>query len=262
MTTRGKNKKTNNHHGSGIAGKCHCPSTPFHLPALQACDRSGATPSLLFTLLLLTLFNFHFSICQAQRIHGFASAGATLSQIEGDELKGFRKLGFTGGVGAIVSIDKKEIWHLSIEALFSQRGSYNNTGDPYSISLPLNYVDIPLMVHYHDMWGGMLAGAGLVYSRLVQQPHDVMQYNPSYFVPDTINMKFLNNDLAVVADIRFPVWKSLWLNLRWQYSIIAIKRDWQFTEYIGVDAEGNPKPKRWKNDCYNNSLAFRLIWQF
>lgn len=213
---------------------------------------------ILLTTALFSFFIFHFSISQAQRIHGFLSSGATLSQIEGDELKGFRKWGYTGGVGAIVSLDKNEDWRLSVEALFTQRGSYNGTGDPYSISIKLNYVDIPLMLHYRDPWGGMLIGVGLNYSRLVQQPHNVMWYNPAYFIPDTTDMTFLSNDLMIAADIRFPVWKGLWFNIRWMYSLIAIKKDWQFTD---MNSNGTVK-KTWANDCYNNSLVFRLIWQF
>jgi hypothetical protein len=213
---------------------------------------------ILFFVAIVSIFNFQFSICQAQRIHGFVSAGATLSQIEGDELKSFSKWGVTSGVGAIFGFDRHERWNLSIEAAFTQRGSYNGSGDPYSISLRLDYVDIPLMVHYRDPWGGMLLGLGLCYSRLVQQPHNVMRYNPNYFFPDTNDMTFLNNDLTAVADIRFKVWRGLMFNIRWHYSLIAIKRDWTFTE-IGTDGTTR---KEWDNDCYNNSLTFRLIWQF
>ena len=211
------------------------------------------------------IFNFQSSIfnsVKAQRIHGFVSSGATFSQIEGDELKGFRKWGYTGGVGAIASITKNNNWHLSVEAAYARRGSYNNTGDPYSLSLPLDYVDIPFMVHWRDPWGGMYIGLGLNYSRLVQQPHGIIKYSPSYFCPDTTDMRFLSNDLLIAADIRFPIWKGLWLNIRWMYSIVAIKKDWQFTEFKGVDSEGNPLPVRWTNDCYNNTLSFRLLWQF
>jgi hypothetical protein len=229
------------------------------------------------TLLLLILF-FAASYSYGQRIHGFISSGATVSQIEGDELKGFKKWGYTGGVGAMVHLSKNQTWNLSIEALYTQRGSYNGTGDPYSISLKLDYVDIPLMLHYRDPWGGMFVGLGLNYSRLVQQPHNIIKYNPNYFFPDTNNMTFLNNDLMIVADIRFPVWKGLWFNIRWQYSLIAIKKDWEFTEFRGttplLDENGDPVlnengrvvmvPRRvtWINDCYSNSLVFRLIWQF
>lgn len=229
------------------------------------------------TLIILSLLLLTAAL-QAQRIHAFASSGLTLSQIEGDELKGFSKWGYTGGVGAIVGFDRYETWNLSLEALFSQRGSYNGSGDPYSLSLRLDYVDIPLMLHFRDPWGGLLIGLGFCYSRLVRQPSGIMRYNPNYFFPDTTDTHFLNNDLLLVADIRFPVWKGLSFNIRWQYSIIAAKKDWQFTEFRGtvpqLDDNGNPLlnpdgsivtlPRRitWHNDCYNNTLAFRLIWQF
>lgn len=215
---------------------------------------------------------------QGQRIHAFVSAGATLSQIEGDELKGFSQGGLTGGVGAITHFDRRQIWNLSIETLFSQRGAYNNTGDPYSLDLRMNYVDIPLMVHFRDPWGGMLVGAGLKYSRLLEQPTGRLKYNPQYFFPDTTDMDFLRNDLAAIVDIRFPVWRNLLLNIQWQYSLLAVKRDWLFHESDGttpvLDEQGDPvtnpdgstqtvtRWKTWTNNCYSNSIIFRLIWQF
>lgn len=229
-------------------------------------------------LFFIFYFSFLISPLQAQRIHGFVSSGFTLSQIEGDELKGFSKWGYVGGVGAIAAFDRNETWNLSVEALFSQRGAYNGTGDPYSLSLRMDYIEIPLIMHYRDPWGGMLIGLGLSYSRLVQQPSGKLLYNPKYFFPDTNDMGFLNNDFQVVADIRFPVWRGLWLNIRWQYSLLAVKKDWQFTEFRGttpqLDENGNPMynpdgsiitiPRQinWTNNCYNNTLVFRLIWQF
>lgn len=229
------------------------------------------------TLFILALL----AVCgtlHGQRIHGFVSSGVTLSQIEGDELKGFSKWGYVGGVGAIVGFDRYETWNLSVEALFSHRGSYNGSGDPYSMSLRLDYIDIPLMFHYRDPWGGMLLGIGLSYNRLVQQPHGVLLFNPNYFYPDTTDMEFLRNDLAAIVDIRFPVWRGLQFNIRWHYSLIAIKRDWEFTEFRGTTAllddtgapvtnpDGSvvmvPRKITWRNDCFNNSLEFRLIWQF
>lgn len=201
----------------------------------------------------------------AQNIHAFVTAGATMSQVEGDELKGFNRLGFTGGVGALTALTDNYRWGLSIEALFSQRGIYNNSHDPqnyYNIDLVLNYVDIPLLLHFQDPYGGMLFGAGLCYGRLVQQPHGVIRYNAAYFIPDTTDMTFLRDDLCAVADMRFTVWRGLQLNLRWQYSLMAIKRDWAFHAYSGVDANGDAVYKTHTRNCYNHSLSLRLIWQF
>ncbi len=195
---------------------------------------------------------------QAQRIHAFVSSGITASQIEGDELQGFKHFGYTGGVGALVSISNNNRWGLSVETLYSQRGSYNNSGNPYSIKLTLHYIDIPVMVHIQDPYGGMLFGLGLDYGRLVQQPHNVMKYNPAYFIPDTTDFSFLSNDLSVVADARFTIWSGLQLDFRWQYSLVAVKRDWHFYEYKN---NGN-EIKEYINNCYNHSISLRLIYQF
>lgn len=199
---------------------------------------------------------------QGQRIHAFVSSGFTLSQIEGDELKGFSKWGYTGGVGAIVGFDRYETWNLSVEALFTQRGSYNGTGDPYSLSLRLDYVEIPLIFHWRDPWGGMLVGAGLSYARLTQQPHAIWACDTNYFLPDTSDFSFLPGDLSALFEIRFPVWRGLQFNIRWRYSILAVKKDWLFTEYRGTNPDGSPRATRWTNNLHNNSLEFRLVWQF
>lgn len=213
-------------------------------------------------LLLLLLLP---DVLQAQNIHAYVTSGLSMSQIEGDELKGFKHAGFTGGVGALTALDSRNRWGLSVEALFSQRGVYNNSHDPqnyYNIGLTLNYVDIPVLLHYQDPYGGMLLGAGLCYGRLVQQPHGTIRYNPNYFIPDTADMTFLKHDLMAVADMRFTVWRGLQINLRWQYSLLAIKKDWSFFQYSGVDAENNPRYNKHANDCYNHSIVLRLIWQF
>lgn len=206
----------------------------------------------LFTILLLLLP----LTLNAQRIHAYLSSGVSLSQIEGDELKGFRSTGYVGGIGAIASISDNNRWGLTTEVLFACRGAYNNSGDPYSANIKLNYIDIPVLVHYQDPYGGMLFGLGLCYGRLVMQPHFQGKYNPNYFVPDTSNYRFLPDDFSVVADARFTVWRGLQFNIRWQYSFLPVKRDWEFSEFI------RGRWQSWSNNCYNHSLMFRLIYQF
>ena len=197
-------------------------------------------------VLLFTCMN----IAQAQLIKAYLSGGVTASQIDGDELKGFKKWGGTGGVGAMITLSDNAQWKLGIEANFSQRGARNVSRNPYNIRLNLNYVDIPLMLYFRDPYGGITIGAGLMYGRLVQQPHDTIFYGPA-FIPDTSNMSFLMNDLAFAAELRFKIWKGLSFSLRWHRSLLPIK-NWGFTE----------KGEYWTNDCFNSSLSGRLIWQF
>lgn len=198
-----------------------------------------------------------------QVIHAYPAVGLTLSQIRGDELRGFKKAGVTAGVGALIKLDEKR-WDLSIEALYSERGAQNRTNVPYSlINFKLQYVDIPVMVHFTDPYGGMTFGLGLSYSRLVQDPHGEIYYkayaSSDCIVPDSSDFSFLHNDLALAIDFRFPVWKKLYLNVRYQHSIIPIKRQWQFTQYLNNDLT---QTNTWTNDLYNSSLMFRLLYYF
>lgn len=204
------------------------------------------------TILLLLLATI---AVQAQRIHGYGFAGAITSQVEGDELKGFDHWGLTGGVGAIAALDDNDTWTLAVETGYSCRGIYNqkhNNENYYNIRLNLHYVDIPLTVFFHDHYGGLRIGLGLVYSRLVRQPHDTIVYNPNYFIPDTTDMSFLKNDLAPAIEFRFNIWKGLQFSARYQYSMIPIKRDWHY-ELAG---------KTFSNNFYGSSVAIRLLWQF
>lgn len=207
------------------------------------------------TLALLLLTILTGTAMQAQRIHGYAFGGAITSQVEGDELKGFSHWGFTGGVGAIADLDEQDMWSLAVETDYSCRGIYNNKYNPenyYNIRLNLHYVDIPLTLFFHDPYGGLRIGVGLVYSRLVRQPHDTIVYNPNFFIPDTTDMSFLKNDFAPSLEFRFNIWKGLQFSARYQYSIIPIKRNWHY-QFAG---------NTFSNNFYGSSIAFRLLWQF
>lgn len=219
---------------------------------------------IVITLMLL----LPLTLAAQQRIHAFVTSGITVSQIEGDELKGFKQVGYTGGVGALMSLSDNNRWGLSVEALFSQRGarSTDNTRNYfYKLNIRSNYIEIPLLLHWQDQYGGMLFGAGVSYGRLVRQPEGFGEigFNDNFFVPDTNDKAFLPNDFMVVADARFTVWRGLQINLRWQYSLFAVKRDWHFEYHDGgINPDGTDHITLITNDCYNHSLVFRLIWQF
>lgn len=195
-----------------------------------------------------------------QVFKAYPAFGATGSQIRGDELRGYNKWGITAGVGAMLSLDRDNMWNASIEADFSQRGAQNKTHEPYRlVEFTMNYVDIPLTIHFTDPYGGITLGLGLVYSRLVQQPHGIMYYTPNSFIPDTSDMSFLKNDFSAALDVRFPIWRGLTLNFRLQHSLLPIKKNWGFTSY---PTSALDKPEHWTNNCYNNSISFRLLYVF
>ncbi|NQV01026.1 MAG: outer membrane beta-barrel protein, partial [Bacteroidia bacterium] len=115
---------------------------------------------LFFLLLLLPIL---FSTPGfSQRFLGAVSAGINLSQVDGDEVYGFKKVGFNGGPSIIVPFGKDGKWTVSLELLFSMNGAYQkggtdtvapDTNQPasyYGYKLNLNYIQIPLMFHFTD----------------------------------------------------------------------------------------------------------------
>ncbi len=227
----------------------------------------------LLVILLISLSALP-SLAQTRRsrnetlIKAYPVLGICVSQMEGDEVKGFKHWSFTGGVGATVDLTDHHRWQLSLETDYTLRGAREMANDPqvyYRIkSLELHYVDIPLQIHFTDPYGGITAGLGLCYSRLVSQPHGELQFDPIHgpIIPDTTNMEFLRNDLSAVASFRFPIWRNLKIDFRVQYSLFPVKKGWQFKKYLQDDAAGNPVYDTWERDLYNFSVTGRLMWVF
>lgn len=202
---------------------------------------------------------------QAQRFQGMFIGGGNLSQIDGDEVYGFRRLGFNTGVGVLAPLGKTGKWQLSLEVLYSQKGA-RETGDPFHYDCRLHYIDLPLMIHFHDVKGGWTFGLGFQYARLLEinenwnLPNPPIQYmeRPKNPIPN-----FLYNDFDLIAGIRFKVWKRLKMDIRYQYSLTAIRENVIFTNSLSqYDAGGKPITgyKEWKRSMRNNVLSLRFVY--
>lgn len=109
---------------------------------------------------------------QTRRFHAGLIAGLNASQVDGDQLAGFNRLGITAGIrGSAVLSDK---FDLNIEMLYSQRGSrpdlFNPLLDP-DINISLQYAEIPVYIGFYDWkvedYYKVKVHAGLSYGRLV-----------------------------------------------------------------------------------------------
>lgn len=184
--------------------------------------------------------------------------GFNLSQVDGDEIYGFTKLGANIGVGTLLPFNKK--WSLTLETTFSQKGSrqaaiYIDTmpdGTPITgqYSLRLNYVEVPLLVHFTDK-EVVSAGAGISYGRLV----GVSEKEHGRLVGSTNlqNGPYSRQNWEIIGDLKLPLRKNLKINLRYSYSLRKIRtRDFYniYGEYIKTRHQ------------YNNLITVRLIWVF
>ncbi len=214
---------------------------------------------------LFVLLFFAYSEVRAQFFKGFVSLGFNVAQIDGDEVYGFKKVAPNLGIGAMLPLNankQNEGLQVSMEINYSQRGAKESTaGDPFIYKASLDYIDIPLMLHYMDKKGGVTLGVGLQYSRLIHS-------SESWTLPDTLifgmdrptitKASFLKNDLAIVGDLRFTIWQKFKLDVRYQYSLLPIRKDFEFNNsYLPEDFNNY---RTWLRDYKNNWVSVKVIY--
>ena len=202
----------------------------------------------LFTILIVSPFFAH-----SQGIQGAFAIGGNLSQIDGDEVVGFKKIGLNASAIAIIPFKKK--WAVSLEASFNQKGAYEkypreaqpNKSLPY-YNIRLNYAEVPVLLHFTDK-NKITVGLGLSYGRLVGvkeiewgEQTDVSLYSGDY----------IRDDINGIFDLRIPIYKRLSFNFRYSYSFRKI-RTRTYTNIAG---------DTWTRDQYHNILSFRVHYIF
>ena len=201
---------------------------------------------ILFIGLVLVLVS-----CKAysQIFKGEIIGGLNKSQVDGDYQYGFKKNGLVTGVGIVAPVYKN--WSLSLETLYSQKGSKLKAQSADSLDgsykLILNYVEVPFMIQYTDK-DNVSAGIGVSWNRLVFAE----EYRDGYKVDSvSVETKIFNpDDWMAFADVRVRVYKNLLVNARYSYSMSKIA-----TRYM-PDLNNHYSER----DFYNSVWSFRLIY--
>ena len=214
---------------------------------------------------------------EAQRFIGSAIAGVNFGQIEGDGVHGFYKVGFNGGLGLTMPLNQKQTWQISLELLYSQKGSYKKCTPGYfdtlvyapsmytdvdrsvpwdstiKCKMALDYVQIPLMVRYEEMNSGCTFALGFAWGRLVRAKE---VYNGFTRTTNVRSKTFKTSDWSVIADVNIRLYKNLSLDIRWEYSLVPI-RTMDFT-YVLTD--GSTISESYK--LRNHMISTRLVYYF
>lgn len=187
----------------------------------------------------------------AQRILGGISLGANLTQVDGDELYGFHKVGLNVGPMVAIPFGKNKNWSVSMELLYSQKGSYHGSSvDSLKYKLVQDYAEIPVLLHFTDR-KIISGGVGFSYGRLINYKETHSPFFDSLYKPQT---PLSNNDISVIADLQIRIWYRLWANVRYQYSMRSNRT-------VIVTDPNNPKNPDTR-DQYNNVISIRLTWMF
>lgn len=207
----------------------------------------------IITLLAFTCFTLNS--VDAQIFKGQIIAGMNFSQVDGDEVYGYKKVGGNIGLGVIFPVSKNKRWLISLETLYNQKGAVERRSvvdtfpEQWKYRLFLDYLETPVMIHYEDK-GGFTFGAGFSWGRLVS----VKEYENGKYVPTTTTMSktYARSDVDFLADVRFRIYRGLKFNFRYAYSLIPI-RERDFSKNNGLYTTN-------VRQQYNNMLTFRLVY--
>ncbi|MBU2465489.1 MAG: PorT family protein, partial [Bacteroidetes bacterium] len=127
----------------------------------------------IYRLLLFTgILYLAAASANAQIIKGEIIAGFNLSQLDGDEVYGYKKAGLQLGLGAMIPISEK--WDISLETLYNEKGANEKAQYPMQADsttgayrVKLNYLDVPLLLHFTDK-EFITVGTGFSWGRLIK----------------------------------------------------------------------------------------------
>ena len=204
---------------------------------------------LLFIILLFLSFTVNAqNMGPERRFEAGVVAGFNLSQVNGDLLYGFNKIGLN--VGGRVDAVLTERWRLSLEMLFTQQGaSRNKLDNPASAfdKIRLNFVEAPVMIHFQD-WK-IQASAGLSYGRLIN--YEVISSTGE----DATEQTPLRNDLfSVVLGGTFFFDEHVGLNILWSKWINNLR--------ISNPDEPIPLPNQESGKFIGQNITIRGIYMF
>lgn len=172
----------------------------------------------------------------AQRFGLGFTLGGNLSQIDGDQLFGYRKFGFQAGMIGTATLHDRS--YISVEMLYSNRGSMagNSERNIALQRLSLHYVEVPFLVHYKfaqdwDEEYRLDIHGGFSYSRLLDSQIDTpnQQDATNY---NSLKANFNKNNFSLLAGITFYLRPDLGLTLRQSYGLNKLDNTAGFPEEL------------------------------
>jgi hypothetical protein len=169
--------------------------------------------------ILFALLFFTENTTAQQRFKAGLILGLNASQILGDDIGGYSKLGLHGGLRAIAVLEEK--MDISFELLYAQRGSYSKYNSPRcpngDVKIALQYIEVPVLFSYKDWlqeeegYYKVQASAGISYGRLLDATAEGSCH-------DDLTDQFNTNDIGFTGGVEYFANRHLGFGLRWTKS--------------------------------------------
>ncbi len=174
---------------------------------------------------------------------GYIAAGMNATQIAGDLMAGYRKVGANAGVGAHIMYTP--VFSNSIELSYSMKGSQANfkNNDPLNFrKFSFDYVEIPVLFNYHEGDIAIFHG-GVSFGRLIR-------YNIDQAASLTLPDEPKKWDFAATVGATFLIKEMFGINIKANFSMNSL---WDL-------AVASSRARR--GGWYHNALSFRLMYFF
>jgi len=189
-----------------------------------------------------------------KRFNGGLIGGVNFTQVDGDSYYGYNKVGFN--LGGIVLVRFSEHIGASMELLFSQKGSKGQgiTESPYigeyvaKYYMFLNYAEVPITLHL--MFHSTDVELGASYAYLISSTEYVE--SDTYVPIDAHANRFNNTDLDGIIGITHKLYKKLYGNVRYEYSLTSIRPPERIPYGYSYGNQGQ----------YNNLFNVRVVYYF
>ena len=196
-------------------------------------------------LFLLPLMGF------SQRFNGGVLLGGNVSQVDGDDLEGYHKLGFQAGAFVSLRLSKHSSFQMEME--YFQKGSRkasnpdSGSGD-HSNLIRIHYIEIPILYQYtfaKRVQAEIGPAADILLGSLEESDGQVS--------PSTVPFRPVT--LSGILGIACYITPNLKLGFRFNYSLLSIRQP----------TDTPPSSYRYilfEKGQYNNVLSLTLSWDF
>lgn len=195
-------------------------------------------------IVLMFLFLMINNIARGQSFKAAVLAGINSSQVSGDELSGFNKVGLFIGGSAILPVSEKSL--VEMELLFIQKGSKTPTPKDgaanYFYRMSLNYLEVPLNYTFRPV-KYVSVHAGPTFGVLVGSKEEDNAGELTGQIP------FQKTELGIDGGLSVYFSEHLSLTMRLSTSLLPIRKT------------GANSPL-FESGQYNSGLAFFLQYTF
>lgn len=147
------------------------------------------------------------------------TAGLATTQVHGDAIGGFNKLGFSGGL--LVDVSGRGRLSGGFEMIYLQKGSRKpanpDAGDFTTWGYTFHYIDVPVLLTYH--FDAFYVQAG-IYGGFLIAGESVFDGSPF----EIINPEMRRYDLGVAAGVGIDFTEHWAANLRYSNSVVPVRK--------------------------------------